>query len=240
MLYPSNTRWCRFRNDSGEEIPAFGIVKITDAELLEDHRLILLAEKPDGEEGTFYVNGGTAVGIDRFGRCAVPEGPVWALYDDAETPANGDLWGPVNGSWELGSTGSGFTIIGDPTSGRVLVERGGPCPDRNEIHQITILGKPTGGTLSITLTVNSVAETDTVDWDATASEVKTALETHAQIAVDDIEVTGGPFPNATMQIEFVENLAATAIALPILNWASLTGGTGVAAIPSRPQSGFPN
>lgn len=133
--------------------------------------------------------------------------------------------------------------VRNPDSGhrRAYWKRGGKakCPDRNETHHLTIFGSPTGGTLTFTLTVNGSAEAMTVDWDATAAEVDTELETHTEIAVGDVSVTGGPLPNATIVIEFIVNLAATAIALPVMNWGSLTGGTGVAAIASRPQSGYP-
>ena len=125
---------------------------------------------------------------------------------------------------------------------RAYWKRGGKakCPDRNEIHHLTIFGSPTGGTFDIDLTVGGSQETLTFNWDDTASEVKTELETHTEIAVDDVTVTGGPFPDATMQIEFVANLAATAIALPTIDFVSLTGGSGVGVIGSRPSSGYPN
>lgn len=123
--------------------------------------------------------------------------------------------------------------------GRYPIGVGGSCPDRNEIHQLTVLGSPTGGTFDMDLTLNGVTETLTFNYDDTSTEVNTELETHSEAASGDFTVTGGPFPNATMQIEYIQNFAATAISLPTLDWGSLTGGTGMAVIPSRPQSGYP-
>ena len=113
------------------------------------------------------------------------------------------------------------------------------CKAQNCKLQLAVLGGPTGGTFDIDLTVNDSEETLTFNYDDTAAEVKTELETHTEIAVDDVTVTGGPFPDATIEIEFVENLAKTNIAIPVADWASLTGGTGVGVIPSSTQLGYP-
>lgn len=116
---------------------------------------------------------------------------------------------------------------------------GGSCPSRNEIHQLSIFGSPTTGSFDATYTVLGLSESMTFNSTFTSTEVATEMATHTSIATSDIEVTGGPFPNATMQIEFVSSLAAKAVPLPTLNWDLLAGGTGVAVIASRPQNGYP-
>lgn len=113
----------------------------------------------------------------------------------------------------------------------------GGCPSQNAIHDITLFGSPTGGTFDIDLTVNGSEETLTFNYDDTAAEVETELETHTEIASGDVDVTGGPFPNATIRIEFVSNLAETAIALPLADWGSITGGSGVGVICAAAQLG---
>ena len=117
--------------------------------------------------------------------------------------------------------------------------KGNRCAARNEIHQITIIGSPTTGTFDLDYRVNGVNETLTFNYDDDATEVATALETHSEIGSGDVGVSAGPFPDSTIQIEFQNNLAETAIRLPTGDWSSLTG-TGVAAIVSRSQSGHPN
>lgn len=120
---------------------------------------------------------------------------------------------------------------------RPIDDGGGGCDSQNAKIQWTVLGKPTGGTFTCSLTINSVAETITFNWDDDATEVDTALATHSELAGSDVTVTGGPFPNATIEVEFVGTQALTNIALPTSNWGSLTGGSGVAVITSLSQLG---
>jgi len=118
-------------------------------------------------------------------------------------------------------------------------QRGGGCSSQNCKLQIHVFGGPTGGTFDFDLTVNGVEETLTLNYDDTAAEVKTELETHSEIAVDDVTVTDGPLPSATIEIEFVENLKNTDIGVPTTDWSSLTGGSGVAVLFSKTQLGYP-
>lgn len=118
-------------------------------------------------------------------------------------------------------------------------QRGGGCNTQNCKLQIHVFGGPTGGTFDFDLTVNGVEETLTLNYDDTATEVKTELETHSEIAVDDVIVTDGPLPSATIEIEFVKNLANTDIGVPTTDWSSLTGGSGVAVLFSKTQLGYP-
>ena len=113
------------------------------------------------------------------------------------------------------------------------------CKAENCKLQMTMTGSPTGGTFDFDLTINDVEETLTLNYDDTAAEVKTELETHTEIEVDDVTVTGGPFPDATIEIEFVENLENGKANLPISDWSSLTGGAGVSVISSYSQRGYP-
>ena len=123
--------------------------------------------------------------------------------------------------------------------GRARWVKGGGCKAENCKIQLTMTGTPTGGTFDTDLTVNDAEVTLTFNFDDTAAEVKTELETHTEIAVDDVTVTGGPFPDATIEIEFVENLKNGKINLPVSDWGSLTGGAGVSVIASYSQRGYP-
>lgn len=107
---------------------------------------------------------------------------------------------------------------------------GGGCDTQNAIIDIIIFGSPTGGTFDMVLTVNSVAETLTFNWDDTTTDVATELATHTQLASSDFSVSGYPFPNGTMRIEFTGTVANTPIALPLTDWSLLTGGTGTGII----------
>lgn len=105
--------------------------------------------------------------------------------------------------------------------------------------QITILGSPTGGTFDLDLNVLGTTETLTFNWDDTATEVDTELDTHTNIADGDVEVTGGPFPDAAINIEFKGELARHRMPAPTIDFGSLTGGSGVGVLLGRYQPGHP-
>jgi len=111
-----------FRNDSGEQIPAFGVFKVTGSVTITDFGQALKAEKPDtyGSQFIHFVNGPQPVDGTKIGYCANPSQPVYAKYDTGTTPANADLWGP-DSSFDLKEDVGGFQIIGGVVSGRVLV-----------------------------------------------------------------------------------------------------------------------
>lgn len=130
------------------------------------------------------------------------------------------------------------TTVVRPDRGRFASGSGG-CKGQNCKLQVTILGAPTGGTLDLILTINAVTETLSIAYNASASAVKTELETHAQIKAGDVAVSNGPFPNSTMDVEFKGDLAKTDISIPSAVWSSLSGGSGVAVITSKTQIGYP-
>lgn len=126
MDYFENLYRHTFRNDSGEQIPAFGVIKLIEVATVTDYGSVLLADKPDtrGSQFLHYVNGLQPVDDTKLGFCAVPTQPVYAKYDTAATPANGEMWGP-NSSFDLKKDVGGFQVIGGVTNGRVLVVQAG-------------------------------------------------------------------------------------------------------------------
>lgn len=111
------------------------------------------------------------------------------------------------------------------------------CVGQNAVMQIAIIGSPTAGSFDMDLTINSVTETLTFQYNDDDTAVTTELETHSEISSGDVAVSAGPFPDTTMVIEFQGNLANTNIILPTMAWASLIG-TGVGVIPSLSQLGI--
>lgn len=136
-------------------------------------------------------------------------------------------------------------VLRTPTAGSrrrrqtpVIGGGGAGCDIQNAIIDIIVFGSPTGGTFDMEWTVNGVAETLTFNWNETVPNVATELATHTEIASADIAVSSlGTFPDATMRIEFQATLANMNIALPIADWTSLTGGTGVGVICVMAQLG---
>ena len=116
---------------------------------------------------------------------------------------------------------------------------GGGCKARNEIWRLTITGSPTGGTFDVDINVFGTTETMTFNFDDTLSEVQTELETHTNIASGDVSVSGGPFPDADMNIEFTGDLARYRMEAPLIDFSGLTGSAGMSVLLSRYQPGHP-
>lgn len=114
----------------------------------------------------------------------------------------------------------------------------GGCDTQNTIWDISILGAPTGGTFSLSVTVNGVTSSITFNWNDSASTFASTLATgHSEIASADLNATDGPFPNVTVRVEFKATLANTLILPPTANYGSLTGGSGRGIICALAQRG---
>lgn len=102
----------RYRNDSGETVPAYGIIKITEF-VTENGFYLAKGDKPDtwGSQYSHYVNGPLDIADGDVGECYVPNGPVWAKYDTGSTPLVGQSWGPTNNSWQLSQHVGGFEVL---------------------------------------------------------------------------------------------------------------------------------
>ena len=99
-----------FINESGEVIPKFAVLKITEVEATGDRDL--RATKPNGTSTncTFALNLDRSVADEQDGTCTNAYG-AWALYDDANTPAPGEEWGP-DSDWLLHKGKGGYVIVG--------------------------------------------------------------------------------------------------------------------------------
>jgi hypothetical protein len=113
----------QFRNDSGEEIPANGCMRITGSATVGGQQY-LIAEKPNtyGSQYLHWFNGDQPVATGKFGTC-YKGSFVRALYDTADgTPAVGERWGPRSGTWKLKKNTGGWQILGGHSSGIVTVQ----------------------------------------------------------------------------------------------------------------------
>lgn len=98
-------RWLRHENTSGEQIPAFGIVRVTGAVLDNDGMVVYQSAKPRGI-GQYAVNGPTPVKVGGFGRLTFDWPAMAALAPMAHQPINGDNYGVADDTWELAYTDS--------------------------------------------------------------------------------------------------------------------------------------
>lgn len=102
-----------FRNTSGEEIPPYGIMRVTGAELSAGLPVITVAKPSTTFQRLYLVNGPLRVGSGStctgIGTWLNDAGYV--LYDTG-TPAVGESWGPKASQWSLTKWRYGFTIQG--------------------------------------------------------------------------------------------------------------------------------
>lgn len=94
----------------------------------------------------------------------------------------------------------------------------------NELQRLTPTGTISGGTF--TLTFNAVA-TAAIAFNATAADIKAALEAISTIGVDEVVVTGGPINTTAVDVEFRGTLGCTNVSQMTIS-SSLTGGGSVA------------
>jgi hypothetical protein len=94
------------------------------------------------------------------------------------------------------------------------------------VQQLVLSGSPTGGTFTLTFGGQTTAA---IPWNATATQVQTALNALSSVLAGGVAVTGGPFPG-TMSVAFAGLNANGPLALITYSLASLTGGTPAMAV----------
>lgn len=103
----------RFLNNTGDILPAFGLMRLHDGARLGPGELVLTAElvEADGEEG-LYVNSPLDAEDATYGWCrSVKDPPFWVRYDPDNAPTAGDVIGPVEGETFASSDGDGFVVL---------------------------------------------------------------------------------------------------------------------------------
>ena len=141
-----------FENQSGEEIPAFGVTEIKgpDGIIDDEGEKVVAVERPqDASSGVYVVAGPVDVDDTEKSHGSRSWG-VRVLYDVAETPVAGEVWGPVSGQWGIGKDGEGFTILGDidpdKKTVRVGLESGGPV--ESSTYQVGLISQAIPGASS--------------------------------------------------------------------------------------------
>jgi len=149
-----NSRVMKWKNVSGESVPAYGVVKLSSYVEDDDY---FEAVKPDGKGSLHFVNGPVAVANDAFGGSQ-----MWDISRIGKTSgAFGEVVGPVDGSWEMTTEGTGFVVFSTPDdyagTAALLKDGGGGsggghtmwfviadvlCPDGYEVTQNTIRVTP--------------------------------------------------------------------------------------------------
>jgi hypothetical protein len=106
-----------FRNDSGETVPAYGVMRVTGSVTVDGTEYVTIGKPNSDFKRKYLVNTGSDVANGAYGTGTWLDEGGSVLYDDANTPAIGESWGPSNGSWKIKKWRYGFSIIGNPTGG---------------------------------------------------------------------------------------------------------------------------
>ena len=91
-------------NDSGEVVPAYGVVQLRTAFDTTSH-----ASKPNGTDGLFFTSGFAPVIVGGTGESLVWDRPRPVLL--AAGVVVGDEVGPVESSWSMTVDGTGFRVL---------------------------------------------------------------------------------------------------------------------------------
>lgn len=106
---------------------------------------------------------------------------------------------------------------------------------RSEVQTVTITGGPTGGTYTLTFSGQTTAA---IPYNATATQVQTALEALSNVNPGDVAVAGGPHPGTPVVVTFGGQYLGEDVA-QMTATGSLTGGTSpaVAVATTTPGGG---
>jgi hypothetical protein len=97
------------RNDSSEEIPAFGCLQISGSVDVAGQNYIRIV-KPTGTTGQYLFNGIAPVAAGGYG--VAHDGPVCRALTDGSTITLGDYWEPEASSWAVTPGGALIKAIG--------------------------------------------------------------------------------------------------------------------------------
>lgn len=112
--------------------------------------------------------------------------------------------------------------LGKLTASGLYAPYSGPTA---EVQTVTITGTPTGGTYTLTFSGQTTAG---IPYNATAAQVKAALEALSNIAPGDVTVAGGPHPGTVITVTFAGAYLGENVAEMTASAAGLTGGTSPA------------
>lgn len=95
----------------------------------------------------------------------------------------------------------------------------------SEVQTVTVTGTPTGGTYTLTWSGQTTAG---IPFNASAAQVKAALEALSNVNVGDVAVTGGPHPGTPVVVTFTGQYLGDDQAQMTASATGLTGGTSPA------------
>lgn len=105
----------------------------------------------------------------------------------------------------------------------------------NEKQSITIFGTPTGGNFKLSFRGEI---TGNIAYNASISDIITALQTLSTIGIGNCSGSGGPMPGISVEIIFIDQLAETDVPLMFIDTTNLTGGSNTSGIIEEKIKGY--
>ncbi len=185
---------------------------------------IELAE--DAQGGSFTLTfGGDTTGLIS---AAATAGEVDTAFEALASigVGNVDVTGPAGGPWLVEFTGGGLEDTDQPLIEAapyvdVSVETNGDA-GTNEIQHLIVPAAATGGNLRLLVTTPWGLNAAQVDYDTDATGLQDALEALGVVGEGNVQVTEQP--DGSFHIEFIEDLASTAIDPITVDTRFLAGG----------------
>lgn len=109
--------------------------------------------------------------------------------------------------------------LGKVTASGLYAPYSGP---RSEVQTVAITGAPTGGTFTLTFSGQTTAA---IPYNATATQVRTALEALSNVNPGDVAVSGGTLPGTNVVVTFGGQYLGEDVAQMTASGTGLTGGT---------------
>lgn len=168
-----------FRNDSGEAIPAYAVMRVTGSATVKGIPTITVAKPSTTFQRIYLVNGPLVVPSSSshepaFGTWLNEAGYV--LYDDSNTPAYGEGWGPSASSWKIKKYRYGFTILDGATGGDTDIV----AARQAEVCQV--IGKPNSSIAQAASAAFSIYDGNQADTGDDLSSVTNRTEITAESA----------------------------------------------------------
>jgi len=156
------------KNDSGEEVPAYGLMQITGSEEIDGRNYITIEQYDETADGELLFNGTSAIPDTEYG--VAQHGPIYLAQGDGTAATAGDLWGPQDADWEVTDEGTSLVAIGDDdvAEGVVKLTRVGGSGG-------FVFKSPSGGIAAMSGTTPGKATCDLYVVDSNDSLVDTTL-----------------------------------------------------------------
>jgi hypothetical protein len=118
---PEEPRWVAVYNSTAEEIPAFGLMRMTG---IDSEGIVTVAKPNTNSQVNILINSPVPIPASSYG-VGHNQSPAAVLYDTADgTPALDEVWGAESGSWKAGKGKTGAKIVGGHADGLVTIYHG--------------------------------------------------------------------------------------------------------------------